>query len=67
MKKYNVIPALLFIYLGVMSYIGWDGYASGQYSALYYFGLIALTLLCIFLLRQNLIKRDRKRKNQDNK
>ena len=52
MKRSTWIPALLLIYLAVMSYIGRGELAAGNY--LYYFGLICLTLLCILLLHLHL-------------
>lgn len=42
-----------------MSIIGWKGYATGQNSALFYFGSIALTLLVIWMLRHILLKKER--------
>lgn len=57
MKSYNFIPLLLLAYLGIMSYIGFSDYRAGNYSALYYFGIIALTLSCIATLRFFLKKR----------
>lgn len=57
MKKYNVVPSLLVIYLGVMAYLGWPHYVSGEYSALRYFGVIALSLAIIVTLRVMMKKR----------
>ena len=45
MKRSTLIPLLLLIYLGVMAYIGRGELAQGRY--LYYFGIIALTLVGI--------------------
>lgn len=64
--KSTLIPVLLLIYLGVMSFIGWDAYRSGKFSALYYFGTIAGTLLVIILLHFSL-KRREKLKNERQK
>ena len=52
MKRSTWIPALLLIYLAVMSYIGRGELAAGTYR--YYFGLIFLTLVCILLLHLHL-------------
>lgn len=41
-----------------MSYIGWPNYASGETSALYYFGTIGVTLAIIILLHFNLKRRE---------
>lgn len=60
------MPLLLVCYLGVMAYIGWPEYASGRTSALYYFGIIGVTLLVIVLLHFNLRIRE-KRRNQRQK
>ncbi len=60
MKKSNVIPALLLIYLAVISAIGFPKLLSGEFSPLFYFGIIALTLGVIWLLRRNLLSRERK-------
>lgn len=52
---------MLVLYLGVMSWIGYPAYASGEYSALYYFGIIGATLLVIALLAYHLRRRERER------
>ncbi|HIU55995.1 MAG TPA: hypothetical protein IAB03_09360 [Candidatus Gallibacteroides avistercoris] len=50
MKKYNLIPGLLLIYLIVMAGFGWEKFAAeGKY--LEYFGIIGGTLIIIFVLR----------------
>ncbi|ROT07531.1 hypothetical protein EEL49_07205 [Muribaculaceae bacterium Isolate-104 (HZI)] len=59
MKRSTIIPALLLVYLGVMCYIGRQQFYDGHY--LFYFGIIAATLLVIFLLRLTLLKRERDR------
>lgn len=64
LKKSIVLPAILFIYLAVMSVIGWQNWQAGKFSALYYFGLMALTLLCIILLHFSLRRRERQRQNK---
>lgn len=53
------LPAILLIYLSVMSYIGREEFQSGNY--LYYFGIIGVSLLCIVLLRMSLKRRERLR------
>ncbi len=65
MKKSIVIPILLLIYLGFMSYVGYSGYASGEYSAFYYFGVIAATLCVIVILHFNLKRRERLRRERE--
>lgn len=55
LKRSTVVPALLLIYLAVMAWIGRGEIAAGH--TVYYFGIIAATLLCIFLLRRNLLRR----------
>lgn len=57
MKKSTLIPLLLVIYLAVMSWIGFPRFQSSEFSPLFYFGTIAVTLFIIWLLRRNLIKR----------
>ena len=49
-KKSTIIPLALLAYLGVMSYIGYSGYVSGEFSAIRYFGVIAISFLIIVLL-----------------
>ena len=50
MKKYNLIPGLLLIYLIAMAVFGWEKFAAeGKY--LEYFGIIGITLIIIFVLR----------------
>lgn len=62
LKKSNVIPLLLLIYLAVMSYIGRGEFLSGHY--LYYFGIICATLVCIFLLRIFLRRQEDRRSSK---
>ncbi len=61
MKRSTLIPSLLVLYLGVMSWIGYPSYASGEYSALYYFGIIGATLCVIALLAYHMRRRERDR------
>lgn len=65
MKRSIWIPSLLLIYLAVMSYIGRGELAMGHYA--YYFGLIALTLLCILLLHRHLRRRENSRSDTGSK
>ena len=37
-KRSTLVPLILAIYLAVMANIGYDQYAAGTMSALYYFG-----------------------------
>jgi hypothetical protein len=62
-KRSTIIPLLLAIYLIVMAYIGWPAFASGQTSALQYFGTIGATSLILVLLHFTLKKRENN-KNQ---
>lgn len=55
-RKSTWLPALLLIYLGVMSYIGLPELREGHY--LYYFGIIGITLVVIALLHLFLKKRE---------
>ncbi|MCM1223324.1 MAG: hypothetical protein NC548_53615 [Lachnospiraceae bacterium] len=63
-KRSTLIPSILAIYLAVMAYIGYDEYASGKMSALYYFGVIGITLLILVLLHFNLKRRERLQKER---
>lgn len=60
MKKYNLIPLLLTAYLGFMCYLGYPHFVSGEYSALRYFGVAALSLACIIALRFVLKRRSKR-------
>ncbi len=60
--KYKVIPVLLTVYLVAMAYVGYPRYASGQMSALQYFGIITATVAVIILLFFSLRARDRRGK-----
>ncbi len=62
MKRSTWIPSLLLCYLGVMIYIGRGELAAGRY--LYYFGIIATTLVAIWLLRRHLLRAERRRKSR---
>lgn len=59
LRRSTVIPAILLVYLGVMSYIGYPEFQEGHY--LYYFGVIGATLLIIAILHRFLKKRERLR------
>lgn len=59
MKKSTLIPLLLTVYLAVMAGIGFPRFMTGEFTPVFYFGLIALTLSIIYLLRRNLLKRER--------
>ena len=62
MKKYDIVPLLLLIYLGVMVWLGYPDYVAGATSPWLYFGGTAFTLMVIILLRFNLKKRAQYRK-----
>ena len=57
LRRSTIIPSLLLIYLGVMSYIGRSHLLDGD--RLFYFGVIGATLLCIVLLHFFLRRRER--------
>lgn len=61
LRRSTVIPSILLIYLGVMSYLGYSEFQQGNY--LYYFGVIGATLLIIAILHVFLKKRERLREN----
>lgn len=61
LKRSTFIPLILLVYLGVMAYIGYPGYASGATSALHYFGVIVATLGIIVLLHFSIKRRERLR------
>lgn len=64
-KRSTLIPAVLLVYLAVMASIGWKQYASGVMSASEYFGIIAVTVAVIVLLRFNLRRRERLRAERE--
>lgn len=64
LKRSTLIPLLLTAYLAVMSKFGWDQYVAGQISALYFYGVISLTLVVIVLLHFSLKKRERLRRER---
>lgn len=64
LQRSTVIPAILAVYLIVMACIGYPGYASGQTSALNYFGVIALTVVILVLLHFSLKRRERLRRER---
>lgn len=63
MRRSNVIPAVLLVYLGIMAYIGRGEFQAGHY--LYYFGIIGATLACIIALRFFLRRRERLRTERE--
>ncbi len=67
MKRYNIIPLLLVIYLAVMAYFGRGMLLSGNYWE--YFSIIVITLLIIIALRWAMKRREKireeRRKQQD--
>ena len=67
MKRYNIIPLLLVIYLAAMAYFGRGMLLSGNYWE--YFSIIVITLLIIIALRWALKRREQikeeRRKKQD--
>lgn len=65
MKRYNIIPLLLIIYLAVMAYFGRGMLLSGNYWE--YFSIIGITLLIIFVLRWALKRRKKMREERQKK
>ena len=63
-KRSTLIPLVLAVYLMVMASIGWGYYASGRTSALYYFGVIAITVVILILLHFSLRRRERYREER---
>lgn len=63
-KRSTLIPLVLAVYLCVMAYIGYEGYATGQTSAMQYFGVIGVTVVILILLHFNLKKRERLRQKR---
>lgn len=64
LKRYDIVPLVLLVYLGVMVYLGYPDYVAGATPAWLYFGGTAFTLLVIFFLRINLKKRAQYRKQR---
>ncbi len=70
-KKSTFLPAVLFIYLLVMAYIGRGMYFRGEYFN--YFAIFGVSLLVIILLHFSLKKKERmkamreKEKKEDSK
>lgn len=63
-KRYDLVPIILFVYLCVMVYLGYPDYVAGATPAWLYFGGTAFTILVIILLRFNLKKRTEYRKRR---
>ena len=63
-KRSTAIPAALAVYLAVMACIGYPEYAAGRTSALYYFGIIAITVIILILLHFTLKKREKLRQER---
>lgn len=64
MKRSTIIPLILGIYLAVMASIGWPDYQAGRTSALFYFGVIAITVVVLILLHFNLKRREKLRRER---
>lgn len=62
LRRSTLIPSILLIYLGVMSYIGYPEFQQGHY--LYYFGVIGVTLVIIAILHLFLKKQERQREQK---
>ncbi len=64
-KRYVLIPAILAIYLAVMSIMAYPDYRNGVHSATFYFGVIISTSIVIILLFFFMRKRDRLRAERE--
>lgn len=64
-KRHILIPAVLLIYLAVMSIMAYPDFRKGVHSPLFYFGVIGTTLLVIILLFFFMRKRDRLRQERE--
>lgn len=64
-KKSTILPLALLGYLCIMSYIGYAGYATGEFSALRYFGVIAISIIVIILLFFSLKRKEKLRKERE--
>ena len=62
-KRSTIIPLALLAYLGVMCYVGRSLFFEGRY--LYYFGVIAGSLLAIILLHFSLKRKERLRRERE--
>ncbi len=58
-KRSTLIPSVLAVYLAIMAWIGYPEYAAGHTSALYYFGIIGITIIILIALHFNLKHRER--------
>lgn len=65
MKKSVILPLALVAYLGAMSYVGYSGYASGEFSAMRYYGVIAVSFAVIVLLYFSLKRKEKLRKERE--
>ena len=65
-NKTIVIPLVLLFYLFIMSYIGYSGYSSGEFSATRYFGVIIGSLFIIILLYFSLKRKEKLKKEREN-
>ena len=58
MKKYNLIPGLLLIYLTVMAVFGWEKFAAIEHI-LTDIGIIWITLIIIYVVRIVLTRKNK--------
>ncbi len=63
-KRSTLVPSILAVYLAVMAWIGYPEYAAGHTSALYYFGIIGITIVILILLHFSIKRRERLRKER---
>ena len=62
-KRSVVFPIIMLIYLAVMAWIGRGNLTQGNY--LYYYGIVAVSLIIIFLLFLSLRKKEQLREKRE--
>ncbi len=64
-KRSTLIPAILLVYLAVMTIPGYKQYAAGTMSATEFFGIIGVTLAVIVALHFTIKRRERLRAERE--
>lgn len=65
MKKYNVLPLILLVYILGTGYLGLQRVQDGELSVPAYCAILSISLIAVLLLRINLRRRYLKRKEED--
>lgn len=65
MKKYNVLPLILLVYIMGTGYLGLQRVQDGELSVPAYCVILSISLIAVLLLRINLRRRYLKRKEED--